>query len=196
MHKVLGNARQGKLFIVSAPSGTGKTTLVKKLTKEFPCVIASISFTTRPPRNGEVDGVDYHFINDAEFEKKKEEDDFLEFAEVFGRYYGTSKKWVSEQLNQGKHVVLVIDTQGAMKLKKIISAVLIFVQPPNEEELVRRLSNRQTETPEKIEERLRWAKNEMVMSQYYDYLIVNDHLEVAYRVLKSIFIAEEHRIRS
>jgi guanylate kinase len=192
---LLGNFSRGQLFILSAPAGTGKTTLVQLLTRDFACVVASISYTTREPRPGEVDGIHYYFISKDEFLKRVEIGEFLEYVELYGDYYGTSKIWVDNQLEQGKHVILVIDTQGAALLKNKIQATTIFVAPPSMEELERRLTLRQTESQEVIEKRLEWAKKEIQAQKKYDYLIVNDDLSNAYQALRSILIAEEHRIR-
>lgn len=194
--KVLGTSKRGLIFILSAPAGTGKTTLVHKLLKEFPSVVQSISYTTREPRPQEKPGKDYHFISRKEFEKKIAEKDFLEHVELYGDYYGTSKKWVEDHLSHGKHVVLVIDTQGALKLMKFLSdACFIFVEPPSLEVLRQRLINRGTETKETIEKRLSYVSHEMVAGEQYQYRIVNEDLEVTYQVLRSILIAEEHKIR-
>lgn len=194
--KILGNLPRGLVFIISAPAGTGKTTLVRMLLNEFGCVAESVSCTTRQIRPGEAPGVDYCFLTDAEFEAKKAEGDFLECAEVFGHQYGTSREYVMKSQNAGKHVFLVIDTQGAMQLKKEeFSAVYVFLSPPSLEELKQRLCKRQTENPETIEKRLSWAEEEMEMARYYDYHIINDNLENAYTILRSIVIAEEHRVR-
>lgn len=188
---------KGLVFIVSAPAGTGKTTLVRKLSEEFSYIYQSVSCTTRPPRPGEVEGKDYHFLSEPEFEKKRLEGDFLEYANVFGYYYGTSKSLVCAKQKEGKHVFLVIDTQGALVLKESgFPATLIFVSPPSLTELQKRLVERQTETQEVIEKRLSWAREELARVDYYDYHIVNDQLEQAYAVLRSIVIAEEHRVRT
>lgn len=195
MQKILGNLKKGLFFILSAPAGTGKTTLVNMLENEFSSVVRSISFTTRKPRKGEENGKDYFFITKEEFEKKIKTNDFLEYATVFGDYYGTSKTFVEEKRNEGKNVVLVIDTQGAMKLKDKNIATLIFVTPPNIEVLKERLLKRNTDSLESIEKRLSWANDEIKLAQNYDYIIVNDELQVAYQVLRSILIAEEHRIK-
>lgn len=194
--KLLGNRKHGHIFIVSAPAGTGKTTLVNKLVQEFPCVVQSVSYTTRVPRPGEVEGVHYHFISKASFENKIDEGEFLEFVCLYGCYYGTSKKWLKNNLDAGKHVVLVIDTQGAGYLRQRIDATAIFILPPAMDELKRRLENRGTESYEKIEERLSLAKEELKTVELYDYAIINDDLEIAYQVLRSIFIAVEHRVLS
>ncbi len=194
--KILGNLPQGLVFIISAPAGTGKTTLVRMLIEEFDCVAESVSCTTRQIRPGEVPGKDYYFLTDAEFNAKKSAGDFLEFAEVFDHQYGTSREYVMQSQSSGKHVFLVIDTQGAMQLKKEgFSAVYVFLSPPSLEELKQRLCKRRTDSPETIEKRLSWAEKEMEMARYYDYHIVNDHLDNAYTILRSIVIAEEHRVR-
>jgi guanylate kinase len=192
--KLLGNTKRGLAFIVSAPAGTGKTTLVQMLTAEFPCVVANISYTTRQPRGDEVNGRDYHFLTVPEFEEKIPAGDFLEYVQFNGNYYGTSRRWIESQLDGGKHVVLVIDTQGAALLRKKFPAVAIFVRPPSVIELKRRLEGRGTESIERIEERLELAEGELREVKYYDYVIINDNLEVAYGVFRSIFIAEEHRV--
>lgn len=194
MQKLLGNVQQGLVFVISAPAGTGKTTLVDKIVQEFPNVVRSVSYTTRPPRVGEVEGDHYHFINKDEFEEMIEDDLFLEHVKLYDDYYGTSRRWVLEQQKQGNHVVLVIDTQGAMRLRGAFPAVFIFVRPPSIDELSNRLERRKTETPETLEKRLSWAKFELEAARYYDYQVINDDLGTAYQVLRSIFIAEEHRV--
>lgn len=192
-NSLLAPQEKGMCFIVSAPAGTGKTTLIQMLVKEFPNIIASVSYTTRPPRDGEVNGKHYHFISDSQFEEKIAATDFLEYVKLYGYYYGTSKQWIEEKRQQGKHVVLVIDTQGALSLKGRLDATFIFISPPSLQELKSRLTKRQTESQEMVEKRLVWAKQEMEASTSYDYLVVNDDLSVAYQVLRSIFIAESHR---
>lgn len=195
MASLLGEINEGFIFIVSAPAGTGKTTLVQRLVKEFPSIIASISFTTRKPREGEVPGVHYHFITEPEFEAKIAAADFLEYVKLYGTYYGTSLQWIKEQQQKGKHVVLVIDTQGAFQLKEKLTAISIFIHPPSKEILRQRLTQRRTESPEMIEKRLEWAQKEFEVARQYDYQLVNDNLDVAYQVFRSIFIAEGHRTR-
>lgn len=191
--KLLGNLEKGLLFIVSGPAGTGKTSLVNRLLQEFSCVIASISFTTRKMRPGEVSGVNYHFVSREEFEHKVARGDFLEHVSLYGDYYGTAYATVQEKLDAGKHVVLVIDTQGALLLKGKTQGVFIFIKPPSLDTLRQRLLHRKTESVEVIEERLSYAKGEIDAMSHYDYCIVNDDFEIAYQVLRSIFIAEEHR---
>ena len=163
------------------------------LVEEFSNVIRSISYTTRKKRPDEVDGQDYFFIDQDEFQKRIQKGEFLEYAEVFGNYYGTSKKFVEEKRSLGKHVVLVIDTQGAMKLRDYEDAIFIFVRPPSMDEQRKRLQKRHTESSDAIEKRLSWAQDELQVAKDYDYQVINDDLKVAYEVLKSIIIAEEHR---
>lgn len=193
--KVLGSLKRGLVFVVSAPAGTGKTTLVQMICKQFHCVVESVSFTTRKARPKEVPGKDYHFITIPEFEKKIQDGEFLEYAKVFNHYYGTSRALVEREQTKGKHVILVIDTQGALQLMDTLKAAFIFISPPNMQELRKRLMSRRSETPEVIEERLSWAAKEMALASRYDYHIVNEDLQTAYEVLKSILIAEEHKNR-
>ncbi len=192
---LFGNGKRGLLFILSAPAGTGKTTLVHRLTREFPCIVASVSCTTRPPRKGEIDGTHYYFLQEEEFLQRIANNDFLEHVKLFGHYYGTSKSLVEMQLSQGKHVVLVIDTQGALQVKGLLPGAMIFIMPPSLEELLLRLSKRNTESHFSIEQRLSQAKQEMNCAPLYDYCFINDDLDTAYQILRSIFIAEEHKIR-
>jgi guanylate kinase len=163
------------------------------LTQEFPSVRESVSLTTRAPRANEVPGEHYHFVTEEDFARRIEEGEFLEHAAVFGAYYGTSRKEVEAQTAQGKHVVLVIDTQGALQLRGTLDEVMIFVSPPSLAELRRRLESRSTEPQDVIEERLSWAEREIAALENYDYHIVNENLQIAYEVLRSIVIAEEHR---
>ena len=188
--------KEGLIFIVSAPAGTGKTTLVKRLTQEFPHIKSSISYTTRKPRQGEINGVDYNFIDKTEFEAKINAGEFLEYVQLYGFYYGTSRKWVEGQLKKGNHVVLVIDTQGGLNLKEKISAIFIFIEPPSLEELKKRLLLRKTEPARIVEERLECAAREILQGKQYNYRIINDQIDAAYQVLRSILVAEEHRIRN
>ncbi|MBA2369583.1 MAG: guanylate kinase [Candidatus Protochlamydia sp.] len=190
---LLGTHEKGLVFILSAPAGTGKTTLVDMLVKEFPTVLANVSYTTRAPREGEIEGVHYHFVSEPEFARKQAAGEFLESVKLYNVSYGSSRQWVEERINQGYHVFLVIDTQGAMQLKNSINAVYVFIRPPSLEALKHRLIKRQTETTEMVEKRLAWAAQELEAAQHYDYQITNDDLAIAYQVLKSILIAECHR---
>lgn len=193
--KLLGALPRGLVFIVSAPAGTGKTTLVNMLMDEFACVVASISFTTRPPRQGEVNGVHYYFISEEEFAQKISKGEFLEYVRLYGYYYGTSRVWMEAQRAQGKHVILVIDTQGTMQLKGQIDATTVFISPPSLSELENRLLLRNSEPKSVIEQRIQWAHEEMKAQDHYDYRIINDDLSIAYQALRSILIAQEHKIR-
>ena len=195
-NQLLGNQPRGLISIISAPAGAGKTTLVQMLSKEFPAIVRSVSSTTRAPRPTEQEGKDYFFLTPENFEAKIKRGEFLEHAKVFSDYYGTSIEDVKALQAQGKHVVLVIDTQGALQLKnRLKDAIFIFISPPSLKELEKRLHNRKTEPPHLIEERLAWAARELELVHHYDYNVINDHLETAYTVLKSIFIAEEHKVR-
>ena len=156
--KLLGNLKHGLALIISAPAGTGKTTLVQMLQKEFPSVVNSISCTTRKPRDGEVPGKDYYFLSKDEFESKIAAGEFLEYVELYGHYYGTSREKVIEQQRQGKHVILTIDTQGALYLKGKFPGVYIFIAPPSLEELHNRMVKRKTESMEMIEKESRGPK--------------------------------------
>lgn len=192
--KVLGNLKRGLVFILSGPTGTGKTTLMKMLNQEFPIVVQSISYTTRLPRPTETPGKDYHFVSLKEFQLMIEKDEFLEHVTLYDHHYGTSKKWVEERLKQGKHVIFVIDTQGGLQLKEQgYPATYIFLNPPSMDELRRRLSSRHTETNSMIDSRLEQVARELEQGKAYDYHITNDNLDVAYQVLKSIIIAVEHQ---
>lgn len=174
--------------MLSAPAGTGKTTLVKRLTSELPYVVQSISYTSRPKRPHEIDGVDYRFITKEQFQEKERSGDFLEHAKVYDDFYGTDRASVERLVQNGSDVFLVIDTQGAQQVLEKLNAISIFVYPPSLEELKRRLMNRNTETPDKIEERLSWSEKEMVKGKNYHYHIVNDDLDDAYHELRQIVV--------
>ncbi len=191
---MLSKKLKGLLIVISAPSGTGKTTLAHMLLKAFPNMEFSVSYTTRKPRLGEVNGKDYFFVDRDTFERMIEEGDFLEWAEVYGNLYGTSRSQVLKALNEGKDVLLDIDTQGALQVKKNFpEAVLIFILPPSLKELERRLRSRGTDDEETIERRLKTARVEIERAPLYDYIVVNDVLEEAFEKLKSIVIAEKCR---
>lgn len=191
---LLGNLKTGLVFVVSAPAGTGKTTLVHKLVQEFPCVVESVSYTTRKCRSGETPGVHYNFISEEEFESKIANNEFLEYVKLYGYYYGTCLKDMKKLQAEGKHVVLVIDTQGALQLMGKFQASFIFLKPPSMEILTERLKQRKTESAEAIITRLECALHELEAAKFYDYVIVNDDLATAYQVLRSIIIAEEHKV--
>lgn len=194
--KLIGNLEKGIVFVLSAPAGTGKTTLSQMICQEYKGhIVESISCTTREKREHEKNGVHYHFLSDSEFQTKVQNHEFLEYVHVFDHSYGTLKSEITSKIQKGIHVILVIDTQGAMKIKKMIDAVYIFLAPPSIEELERRLKFRQTETDSMIKKRLEWAEKEMSYAEHYDYFIINEDLQIAYQVLKSIVIAEEHRNR-
>lgn len=192
-----GKIDRGLVIVVSAPAGTGKTTLVEMLTKKYPSdIVRSISCTTRSPRGEEIAGKDYIFISKEDFLKKEEEDQFLENAKVFDNYYGTLKQTVEDLQSQGKHVILVIDTQGAKKIKEKISAILIFINPPSVEALKERLDNRHTDSEENINLRLSWAKEEMKQNEHYDVTIVNDDLQKAFDELECFIKRKESELCS
>jgi guanylate kinase len=194
-HKVLGNLKRGKLFILSAPAGTGKTTLARMMSSDSPYVIESVSYTTRAPRAGEIEGHDYYFVTKETFHDLLAKGEFLESAEVFGNFYGTSRLFVESHLSQGRHVLLVIDVQGAMSLKKLnLDAVFIFIKPPSLLALKQRLISRNLDSQESIEMRLSQAQHEMSFESHYNYQIINDNLSSAFDALRSIIIAEEHKI--
>lgn len=193
MSSLLADRKQGLFFVISAPAGTGKTTLVQMLVSEFSSVIESVSYTTREPRLGEIEGIHYHFVTEEAFSAKVESLDFLEHVTLYGYQYGTSWQWISEQQQAGKHVVLVIDTQGAQQIRGRFPATFIFIKPPSLVSLKQRLLQRGTETEETLNKRLMWATIEMEEARYYDYQIINDDLQTAYQILRSIIIAETHR---
>jgi len=188
--------KKGILFIISAPSGSGKTTLISRLVDSLGGVTRSISMTTRPPRVGERDGMDYIFIEKGEFLKRKKKNEFLEWAKVFDEYYGTPKKYIKHLIAKGQDVILNIDVQGAMKIKRLkMRAVFVFILPPSMEMLRERLVSRSTDSKNIIKERLRFAKKELSYSHRYDYAVVNNKLETALENLRSIVIAERCKMR-
>jgi guanylate kinase len=176
-----------RLFVIAAPSGAGKTTLVHATVMNSPDLRFSISYTTRPQRSNEVDGRDYHFIDTAEFEKLRAEDDLLESATVFDNFYGTSRKQVEEILSDGHNVLLEIDWQGARQVRESMpDCVTIFVLPPSLAELERRLRDRRTDSDEVIERRLRDAVSDMGRWGDFDYVIINDDLDQAVAKLEAV----------
>ncbi|RDB44592.1 guanylate kinase [Halomonas sp. DQ26W] len=181
---------QGTLFIVSAPSGAGKTTLVRELIESLDGIQVSVSHTTRSQRLGEVDGVNYHFIGVAAFEAMIERGEFFEYAQVFDNYYGSSRPAVETMLNAGQDVILEIDWQGARQVRQQLhDAVSIFILPPSRDELERRLASRGTDEHATIARRMRDAVSEMSHYDEYDYLVVNDDFTTALRELQSLVIS-------
>ncbi len=185
-------ASTGTLYIVSAPSGAGKTSLVKALLDAQPRVRVSVSHTTRPMRPGEVDGVNYHFVSREEFLQRLEHDEFLEHAEVFGNLYGTSQRWLEQTLNEGFDLILEIDWQGAQQVRRLMpQAKSIFILPPTQEALRQRLTNRGQDSDDVIETRMREAVSEMTHYVEYDYLVINDDFAHALIDLQAIFRANQ-----
>jgi guanylate kinase len=183
---------RGLLVVLSGPSGVGKGTVRKALFEmEGHDLVYSISMTTRPPREGEVDGEDYYFVSKEEFERRIREDQFIEYAEFVGNYYGTPKDKVEEQLKLGKEVVLEIEVQGALQVReKAKDAVFIFIAPPNKEALYRRLLRRGTEDPKTIEKRMEKAEREFPLAHKYDYIVVNDEVTNAADRILAVIRAE------
>ncbi len=177
----------GKLIIVSGPSGTGKGTVLKRVFEEMPELVYSVSATSRKPREGEVDGVQYHFITRSDFEKLVEQNQVLEYAEYCGNYYGTPAPFISEQRALGKTVVLEIEPCGAKQvMEKCPDAITVFILPPSIDELERRLIGRGTESAEVVEKRISRARQELEQAHLYSHHVVNDDLEVAVTELINI----------
>ncbi len=186
--------REGLILILSAPSGAGKTSLCRELFKTFPDMRESISFTTRTPRVGEVDGVDYFFVTEQEFKSMIDDDAFAEWAVVHGNMYGTALKTLEEARKNGIDLVLDIDCQGALKLKEQFDGgVYVFILPPSMDELRRRLESRSSDSQEVIERRIDKAADEIKESRWYDYIIINDNFETACSELSSIVIAHRRK---
>ncbi len=182
------------VYIISAPSGSGKSTLVNKVRQIVPGLKFSISYTTRAPRAGEQNGREYFFVSRAKFENMIRQDDFLEYAEVFGNYYGTARSFLSLPEQEGKDLLLDIDVQGAAQIKsKISEAVSIFILPPNRQELEKRLRTRSLDAEAVIQRRLVTASREIENYEKYDYILVNDDLDESVDALKSILLAERRR---
>lgn len=180
----------GTLYIVSAASGTGKTSLLKALLEQADKIAVSVSHTTRAKREGEVNGQHYHFVDKSQFEQLIEAADFLEHAQVFGNYYGTSQSAVEQQLKSGVDVILEIDWQGAQQVRRLMpQAVSIFILPPSREALLERLTGRGQDSQEIIDGRMAEAVNEMSHYNEFDYIVVNDDFQIALGELASIFKA-------
>jgi len=186
---------KGRFFVISAPSGSGKTTLANKLIKADRRLVQSVSMTTRPPRKGEKEGRDYCFIEAKKFKQLIKQKNFLEWAKNFGNFYGTPRRFVERAVRGGKDVILSIDVQGAMQVKKTCpTAVFIFIVPPSFDELKKRLHKRNTEHVTTINERLKVAKKELAYVKKYDYVVINDSIGKALRRLKTIITAERHKV--
>ena len=187
----------GHLFVISAPSGAGKTTILRPILARIPAIGFSVSHTTRKPRPGEINGKDYFFVEVDQFFAMRQDGDFLEWAEVHGNYYGTSQRAVMTRLESGQDVILDIDVQGARQLqaRQDIAATFIFITPPSLAELERRLTGRQTETAETVALRLRNASQELQAASRYDYIVVNDDLEQAKAMLTAIILEKRAAAR-
>jgi guanylate kinase len=186
----------GNLFIVSAPSGAGKSSLVKALLERDPAIRLSISYTTRAPRPGEVDGVHYHFVSHEAFQERLGRGEFLESAEVYGNYYGTSQPWIEAERAAGRDILLEIDWQGAAQVRRLVpDAISVFILPPSIEELRRRLQGRNTDGEEVIARRMAAAREDISHCLAFDYLVVNDRFDDAVDDLVAIARAQRLGIR-
>ncbi len=180
-------AKQGFLWVISGPSGVGKGTICQLLRERDPVLQASVSATTRKPRPGEVEGINYFFLSREEFWHRREAGEFLEWAEVYGNYYGTPRDYVTQVRKRGQDVILEIDTQGAMQVKAACpDGVFIFILPPSLAELERRIVGRGTETPESLQRRISQATGELALAGRYHYQVVNDEVERAVEEIASI----------
>lgn len=186
---------KGLIFVMSGPSGAGKTTIVKAALKEMEGIEFSVSYTTRPKRADEIEGVDYFFVDEGTFKKLIENGEFLEWAEVHGHLYGTSKKFVEERLERGINMLLDVDVKGALNIKKVYKdGIFIFVAPPSFKELKERLMKRHTENKDNFEKRIEDAKFELSQISKFEYLIVNREINTAVKELISIIIAEQLKV--
>ncbi len=184
-------------MVISGASGTGKGTVCKKLLDDIPEIFYSISATTRKPRPAEVDGREYFFISSEKFQTWIAEEKFLEYAEVYGNFYGTPAHVIEEKRNEGVDVLLEIDVQGALKvMEKCPDGVYIFLLPPSIDELCNRITNRGTESPEVLQKRIQSAKNEIDTGKKYQYVVVNDSVDAAVEKIKSIIAAEHCRTKN
>lgn len=185
---------RGALFVVSSPSGGGKGTLIQRVLKELPNLSYSVSYTTRAPRNGEVEGREYFFVTPEEFEHRIAAGEFLEWAHVHGKLYGTSRHQVSREIFEGRDIILEVDVQGAASVRELVSdSVSIFILPPSVETLRQRLLARGTDSPEELDLRLKHAPEELRHYKAFDYVIINDEVERAAMQLRCIVQAERAR---
>ncbi len=188
---------KGTLFIISAPSGAGKTSLVKALLDSDPQLQVSISYTTRNPRPQEINGIDYHFVTIPDFQAMLEQNTFLEYAKVFDNYYGTSQVWLEEQLSNGKDIILEIDWQGAQQVRaKMPKAVSIFILPPSKNTLEQRLRNRAQDSEEIIARRLKDAVSDMSHYHEFDYVVINDDFNIAFNDLQMIIKSQRLKLEN
>ncbi|GMU85955.1 MAG: guanylate kinase [Ignavibacteriales bacterium] len=178
---------KGKILVIAAPSGTGKTTILKQVLRKHQDIVFSVSATTRKKRDGEVHGRDYYFITREEFEQKIAENKFAEWEKVYDYYYGTLKEFISSTIEQGRHILLELDVKGALSIKKSYeSAALIFIEPPSLEVLRERLTKRKTETEEDLAKRLSRAEMEMSQKEHFEYHLVNSDIQKAVNELDSL----------
>jgi guanylate kinase len=186
----MSEIRKGMLLVISGPSGTGKGTLIEKLMKEDPTLVFSVSATTRAPRPGEENGREYHFVSVEDFEARKANDEFLEWALVHGNYYGTSRVWIEEQMRAGNDVLLEIDWQGARQVRQQFPDVLgVFILPPSLQILAERLNKRGTDSQEVIAKRLKGAGAEIEHATDFEFVIINDDFETALNELNAVVTA-------
>lgn len=188
------NGNPGSLFVIVAPSGAGKTSLVRGLLENEPDVRLSVSFTTRAPRPGERDGIDYRFVTVSEFESRRAEGEFLEWARVHDNLYGTSRAWIESQMAAGQDIILEIDCQGAEQVKRLYpDAVGIFIAPPSVDELARRLRARAQDSESVIERRINAAQAELAQAEHFEYVIINQHFGDALEQLRAVVRASRLR---